>query len=76
MPTADAVRQKALSLAEAGTPIDQAVQELLECCKERRVPVVLARQQFLKDLEEGPSDPVATRAAELIDRLLERLPLG
>jgi hypothetical protein len=76
MPTADAVREKALSLAEAGTPTEEAIRELLECCREKRVPVVLARQQFLKDLEAHPSDPVVSRAAELLDHVLGRLPLA
>jgi hypothetical protein len=76
MTTADAVREKALSLARAETPPEEAIRELLECCKRKRVPVVLARQQFLKDLEERPSDPVVNRAAELLDRLLEGLPLA
>jgi hypothetical protein len=76
MATTDAVRQKVLGLAEAGTSTDDAVREVLESCKEKRVPVVLARQQFLKELEERPSDPVVSRAAELLDRVLERLPLA
>lgn len=76
MTTADSVREKALSLAGAGTPTEEAIRELLECCKQKRVPVVLARQQFLKDLEASPSDPVVTRAAELLDGVLEHLPLA
>jgi nicotinamidase-related amidase len=75
MTTADAVREKALSLARAGTPTEEAIRELLECCKQKRVPVVLTRQQFLKDPKASPSDPVVTRAAELLDGVLERLPL-
>jgi hypothetical protein len=75
MPTADAVREKAMSLAEAGTPTEEAVRELLECCGGRRVPVVLAHQQFSADLEGRPSDPVMSRAAELLDLVLGRLPL-
>jgi hypothetical protein len=75
MPTADAVREKALSLAEGGTTIQEAVELVLEYCRDRRVAVVLARQQLLKDLEAGPSDPVVGQAAELLDRVLERLPL-
>ena len=74
MTTADVVRDKAISLAQAETPTEEAVQDLLECCVEKRVPVVLARQQFLKDLLERPSDPVVNKAAELLDRVLERLP--
>lgn len=75
MPTADAVREKALSLAEGGTVTDEAVQILLEYCGDRRVAVVLARQQLLKDLEDRPSNPVTSRAAELLDHVLGRLPL-
>jgi hypothetical protein len=76
MTTADTVREKALGLAEADISTEEAIRELLESCKEKRVPVVLARQQLLKDLEEGPSDPVASRAAELLDRVLEHPALG
>lgn len=75
MPTAAAVREKALSLAEAGTPTEEAVRELLECREGRRVPVVLARQQFSADLEARPSDPALSRAVEVLDLVLGRLPL-
>lgn len=75
MPTANVVREKAVSLAEGGTPTDEAVRELLDYCHDKRVPVVLARQQLLKDLEAPASDPVVSRAAELLDLVLERLPL-
>jgi hypothetical protein len=76
MTTADAVREKALSLARAETPTEESIRELLESCKQKRVPVVLARQQFLKEMEASSSDPVVTRAAELLDGVLERLPLA
>jgi hypothetical protein len=76
MTTADAVREKARSLAGAETPTQEAVRELLDSCREKRVPVVLARQQFLKDLEEGPADPSVNRAVELLDEVLKRLPLA
>jgi hypothetical protein len=76
MTTADTVRDKALSVAEADTSTEEAIRELLESSKEKRVSVVLARQQILRDLKEQPSDPVVNRAAELLDRVLERLPLG
>jgi hypothetical protein len=75
MTTADTVREKALALAEAGSPTDEAVRELLACCKEKRVPVVLARQQFLKQQEEHPDDLVVTRAVKLLDAVVARLPL-
>jgi hypothetical protein len=58
------------------TSTEDAIRELLESCNEKRVPVVLARQQLLKDLEERPSDPAVNGAAELLDGVLERLPLG
>jgi hypothetical protein len=74
MATADIVREKALTLAGAG-PTEEAIQELLESCQEKRVPIVLARQQLLTDLEAGPSDPVVGRALELLDQVLERLPV-
>jgi hypothetical protein len=75
MPTADSVRQRALALAQTDARTDDAVRELLEYCEQRRVAVVLARQQLLRHLEEGPSDDAARRAAELLDHVLERLPL-
>ncbi len=75
MPTADVVRVTALELAKAGIPTEQATRDLLKVCEERRVAVVLARQQLLKDQEPDPEDAVATRAAELLDRVLEQLPM-
>jgi hypothetical protein len=75
MPAADAVRQRALALAQADTRTEDAVRELLEYCEQRRVAVVLARQQLLRDLEELPSEDAVRRAAELLDHVLERLPL-
>jgi hypothetical protein len=75
VPTADAVREKALNLAMAEATTAEATRELLEYCEQKRVPVVLARQQLLRDLEKLPSDDVVRRAAELLDHVLERVPL-
>jgi hypothetical protein len=75
MTTAETVREKAVALAEAGSPTDEAVRELLVSCKDKRVPVVLARQQFLKQQQERPDDIVANRAVELLDEVLARLPM-
>jgi hypothetical protein len=75
MSTADVVREKALSLAEGTMPTEEAVRELLKSCHDKRVPVVLAHQQLLKDLERSASDPVRGRATELLDLVLKRLPL-
>jgi hypothetical protein len=76
MTTADVVRERAIRLARAETPAEEAIRDLLECCAEKRVPVVLARQQFMRDVEERPADPVASRAVELLDRVLERIPVS
>jgi hypothetical protein len=75
MPTADALREKALSVAEAGAESADAVRELLEYCQDHRVAVVLARQQLITEQEARPSDPVLSRAVELLDLVLQRLPV-
>jgi hypothetical protein len=75
MTTADALREKALSVAEAGAESADAVRELLEYCQDHRVAVVLARQQLITEQEARPSDPVLSRAVELLDLVLQRLPV-
>lgn len=70
MTKAETVKEKALALAEAGAPTDEAVRELLECCKDKRVPVVLARQQFLNDRDEHADSLVVNRAVEILDTVL------
>jgi hypothetical protein len=75
MPSADALREKALSLAEGGRVSEDDVREVLRYCQDRRVAVVLARQQLAKEQEARPSDPLLGRAVELLDRVLERLPV-
>jgi hypothetical protein len=74
MTTAEIVRERALSLAEAGAPTDEAVNELIESSGDRRVAVVLAEQGLLAELDAGRSD-VVSRAVELLDQVLERMPL-
>jgi hypothetical protein len=76
MTTADAVRTTALQLAENAIPTEDAIRQLLEVSREKRVAVVLARRNFFKDLEGHPDDRVLTRATELLDGVLERLPLA
>lgn len=73
MTTAEIVRERALSLAEARAPTDQAVAELLESSGDRRVAVVLAEQELLAELDSARSD-VLSRAVELLNRVLERMP--
>jgi hypothetical protein len=73
MTTAETVRERALSLAEAGAPTEQAVTELLESSGDRRVAVVLAEQELRGELDAAGSD-VLSRAVELLDQVLERMP--
>jgi hypothetical protein len=74
MPTADSIREKALQLAQQGTATEEGVRELFDHCEQKRVPVVLARQSLLRDLEESPDEDVSRRAVELLDGVLQRLP--
>lgn len=75
MPTADALREAALEFARGGIPAQDGVMRLLELCGGRQVAMVLARQQLLEDAKAHPDDPSLTRATELLDGVLERLPL-
>lgn len=72
MTTSDEVRRRALALASAETTTEDALRELLECCGEKRVSVVMARRQ-VHGPDQGP-DPISERAAELLDEVLRRLP--
>lgn len=65
-----------MEFARAGMPTGDAVTRLRELCGDRRVAVVLARQQFFEDLKAQPDDHILIRAAELLDRVLEGLPSG
>jgi hypothetical protein len=76
MPSADSVRRRALDLARADVPNDEAVQDLFTFSEERRVSVVLARQELLKEAEPASPSGEAGRAAELLDQVLNRLPLA
>jgi hypothetical protein len=74
MTTADTVRERAMFLALSGAEHDEAVQELEASCAGRRVAVVRARQVMASSLEDEPDQPATTRAIELLDDLLARLP--
>ena len=74
MPTADILMEKALELARADAPEDQAVEELLECCGNRRVSAVVARDRAHANAEADGADPTASRAAGYLDAMIERLP--
>jgi hypothetical protein len=72
MTTADEVRERALSLARAESATEDAIRELLGCCGDKRVSVVLARREVL-GRGDGP-DAVSERAGEFLDEVLRRLP--
>lgn len=74
MTTADAVRERALTLARSDTERDDALRDLQECCGDRRVSAVRARQQLVAWLDSEADQRDAMRAIELLDELLERLP--
>jgi hypothetical protein len=74
MATADTVREKALSLALAEATSADAVRELLACCSDRRVPIVLAHQQILQGREPSDLDPVTARAVGFLEQVLEGMP--
>jgi hypothetical protein len=69
MATSEDVRQAALDLAERDEETDAAVRELLACCGDHRVSVVVARQVLSEDVGQ---DPTVSRAIELLDFVLER----
>lgn len=69
MATSEDVRQMAMELAERGEGTDAAVGELLACCGDHRVSVVLARQGLSEDMGRGPA---VARAIALLDLVLER----
>jgi hypothetical protein len=65
--TADKVKDRALDLAQAGTAREEAIRDLLDCCGERRVSVVRARQELV---DRGGADD----AVSLLDDVLARFP--
>ena len=54
MPTSDELRERALALARAGVPTDDAVTELLARCGDHRVPLVRARQALADQATTAP----------------------
>ena len=71
MATSEEVWKTALDLAERGEDNDTAVHELLACCGDHRVSVVVARQTLSDASGEDPPGTVS-RAMELLDLALER----
>jgi len=76
MTTSEVLTEQALSLASAGAVGEDGVRELLTASGERRVAVVRARQSLLaRSAEHAGDDPTTTRAVELLDAVLTRLPV-
>ncbi len=75
MTTGDIVRERAMELARLQTDREQAVAELLRTCGGRRVAAVSARQQLDAWLNSELDQRDAMRAIELLDEVLERLPI-
>lgn len=71
MATSEDVWKMALDLAERGEDHDTGVHELLACCGDHRVSVVVARQTLSDASGEDPPGTVS-RAIELLDAVLER----
>ena len=71
MATSEDVWKMAPDLAERGEDSDTAVHELLACCGDHRVSVVVARQTLSDASGEEPPGTVS-RAMELLDLVLER----
>jgi hypothetical protein len=74
MTTADAVRERALSLARSRIEREEALRDLQDCCGDRRVSVVRARQQLTTWLDSESDQADAMQAIGLLDELLDRLP--
>jgi hypothetical protein len=67
MTTADQVRDRALRLVDQGVPREEAVQDLLDCCGDKRVSAVRARDELV---EQGAPE----EAVELLKEVLTRFP--
>jgi hypothetical protein len=74
MTTSETVAERALDAARAGDDPDRAVATLLDAAGERRVAIVRARQ-LLGERPDAAEDPATTRAAELLDAALARIPV-
>jgi hypothetical protein len=67
MTTSDEVRDRALRLVDERVPREDAVRELLDCCGDKRVSAVRARQELAE--REGSEEAVG-----LLDEVLAKFP--
>jgi hypothetical protein len=71
MTTSEQLRERALALAQAGAPTDDAVAELLARTGDHRVPLVRARQALAGQAAAAEGEVVA-RAVALLEETLRR----
>ena len=76
MSTAETLADRAIELAGTGMDTDEAVQNLLDCCADKRVSVVMAKRSIEERLEGGADDPALTRAVDLLAETLQKGPWG
>ncbi len=74
MTASDEMFERAMSLASTGTERRQAVSELLECCGQRRLPAVLARQRVDARLQDAPKDAHLGMAHQFLSDVVAQLP--
>ena len=74
MSTAETLAERAIELAGTGAETDAAVQDLLECCADKRVSVVMARRAIEEKIQEGSDDPTLPRAVEYLGETLHQGP--
>jgi hypothetical protein len=72
MTTSEQLRERALTLAQAGASTDQAVAELLALSADHRVPLVRARQALADQPAAPPQGEVVARAVALLEETLRR----
>ena len=76
MSTAETLVDRACDLAGTGADTDTAVRELLDCCADRRVSVVMARRSLEERMRAEQQDPTLARAVEILDETLRAGPWG
>ena len=74
MAVADNMFERALSLASSGTERREAVEELLQCCEQRRLPAVLAKQRVHAQLQDDSRDAHLETAYGFLSDVVAQLP--
>ena len=74
MSTAETLAERAIELAGSGMDTDAAVHDLLDCCADKRVSVVMAKRAIEERIEQGADDPTLPRAVEYLNETLHQGP--